>query len=331
MTTFKPNIELDDKYLNEIENVTFNPVFIMGLQRSGTSILYKMLDATNCFNVVTSYHIIKYNELLYNHINNLEDGAKNALSELFGHQSKTTRGIDKLEITPNFAEEYGFLLSKKTRQSKLSQNNISSFMELCKKIQFISESEKPLLLKNPFDFSNFMYIKKALCNSKFIFIHRNPVKTLNSQLKAMRTLLQKKSSYMAMLSPGYNQAFENKILLHYYRFISSSYIPHRAISAVRKMTKETNSFLENIDHLQKDEEYISVRYEDLCKDPQSTITSIMKFLDLPFQSNLEYRDFIKPRKTVLLEELQKREQFIAKKMNKYLSYCGYITEDLSQN
>jgi len=110
MTTFKPNIELDDKYLNEIENVTFNPVFIMGLQRSGTSILYKMLDATNCFNVVTSYHIIKYNELLYNHINNLEDGAKNALSELFGHQSKTTRGIDKLEITPNFAEEYGFLI-----------------------------------------------------------------------------------------------------------------------------------------------------------------------------------------------------------------------------
>jgi len=262
----------------------------MGLQRSGTSILYKMLDATNCFNVVTAYHIIKYNELLHNHINNLDDGAKNALSEFFGHHSKTTRGIDNLQITPDFPEEYGFLLAQKTRQSKLNQNNMSSFMELCKK-----------------------------------------VKTLNSQLKAMRTLFQNKSPYMGILSPWYNQAFDNKILLHYYRFIYSSYIPYRAISAVRKMTKETNNFLENIDYLQKDEEYINVRYEDLCKDPQSTITSIMKFLDLPFQPNLEYRDFIKPRRTVLLKELQKREQFIAKRMNKYLSYCGYTTEKPSQN
>ncbi len=323
--------DLDYQYLGKIENVTFDPVFIMGLQRSGTSILYKMLDATNCFNVVTAYHIIKYNELLHNHINNLEDGAKNALSELFGHQSKTTRGIDELQITPDFPEEYGFLLSKKTRQSKLNQNNMSSFMELCKKIQFISESEKLLLLKNPWDFSNFVYIKKVFPNAKFIFIHRNPIKTLNSQLKAMRTLLQNKSPYMAMLSPWYNQAFDNKILLHYYRFIHSLYIPHRAISAVRKMTKETNTFLENISHLQKNEEYISVRYEDLCRAPQSTISSIMKFLDLSYQPNLEYHDFIKPRKTVLLKELQKREQFITKKINKYLSYCGYTTEKSSQN
>jgi len=289
MKNMNSTVDLDAQYQDKIKDISFQPVFIMGLQRSGTSILYKMLDATNCFNVVTAYHIIKYNELLHNHINNLDDGAKNALSEFFGHHSKTTRGIDNLQITPDFPEEYGFLLAQKTRQSKLNQNNMSSFMELCKKIQFISESEKLLLLKNPFDFSNFMYIKK------------------------------------------YNQAFDNKILLHYYRFIYSSYIPYRAISAVRKMTKETNNFLENIDYLQKDEEYINVRYEDLCKDPQSTITSIMKFLDLPFQPNLEYRDFIKPRRTVLLKELQKREQFIAKRMNKYLSYCGYTTEKPSQN
>jgi len=329
MKNMNSTVDLDVQYQDKIKDISFQPVFIMGLQRSGTSILYKMLGASNCFNVVTAYHIIKYNELLHNHINNLEDGAKNALSEFFGHQSKTTRGIDKLQITPDFPEEYGFLLAQKTKQSRLNQNNISSFMELCKKIQFISESEKSLLLKNPFDFSNFMYIKKVLCNSKFIFIHRNPVKTLNSQLKAMRTLLQKKSPYMAMLSPWYNQAFDNKIRLHYYRFLYSSHTPLRVTSAIRRMTKETNNFLENIDHLQKDEEYVNVRYEDLCRDPQSTITSIMKFLDLSPRSNLNYHDFIKPRKTILLKELQKREQFIAKRMNKYLSYCGYTSKDPS--
>jgi len=49
------------------------------------------------------------------------------------------------------------------------------------------------------------------------------------------------------------------------------------------------------------------------------------------QSNLNYRDFIKPRKTVLLEELQRRDQFIAKRMDKYLTYCKYEAESSSKN
>lgn len=168
-------------------------------------------------------------------------------------------------------------------------------------------------------------------NAKFIFIHRNPMKTLNSQVKAMRTLLQNKSAYMAMLSPWYDQVFDSNIRLRYYRFLYSSHTPLRVTSAIKRIANETDIFLENIDVLQKDEEYINVRYEDLCGDPQSTIAGIMKFLDLPLQSNLNYRDFIKPRKTVLLEELQRREQFISKRMDKYLTYFKYTTESSSQN
>jgi len=330
MKNIDSTADLDIQYLDKIKNISFQPVFIMGLQRSGTSILYKMLGATNCFNVVIAYHIVKYNELLHNHINNLEDNAKDNLSEFFRHQSQMTRGIDQLQITPGFPEEYGFLLAQKTKQSRLNQNSLSLFTELCKKIQFISDSKKPLLLKNPFDFSNFTYIQKAFPNSKFIFIHRNPMNTLNSQLKAMRTLLQNKSAYMAMLSPWYNQVFNSSIRLRYYRFLYSLHTPLRATSAIRKIAKETDIFLENVDLIQKDEEYINVRYEDLCRDPQSTIMGIMKFLDLPLQSNLNYRDFIKPRKTVLLEELQQREKFISKRMDKYLTYCKHTTESSSQ-
>jgi len=325
MKNINSTTDLDIQYLDKIKNISFQPIFIMGLQRSGTSILYKMLGATDCFNVITAYHIIKYNELLHNHINNLEGDAKDDLSEFFGHQSQMTRGIDRLHITPDFPEEYGFLLAQKTKQSRLNQKNLSLFIELCKKIQYISYPEKSLLLKNPFDFSNFLYIRKTFPNSKFIFIHRNPMDTLNSQLKAMHTLLQNKSTYMAMLSPWYDHVFDSNIQLRYYRFINSSRSSLRTTSAVRRIAKEAGTFLENIDVLQKDEEYIDVMYENLCSDPQSTITSIMKFLDLPFQSNRNYRDFIKPRKTELLEKLKRREQLISKRMDRYLTYCRYKT------
>ena len=58
----------DKKYLDKIENIKFNPVFILGLHRSGTSIFYKMLVSTGHFNSVTAYHIINYEELLSNYI-----------------------------------------------------------------------------------------------------------------------------------------------------------------------------------------------------------------------------------------------------------------------
>jgi len=322
---------LDIQYLNKIKNVSFKPIFIMGLQRSGTSILYKMLGSTNCFNVITAYHIIKYDELLHNHINNLEDNVKDKLSEFIRDQSQITRGIDQLKTTPDFPEEYGFLLSQKTKQSRLNQNNVSLFIELCKKIQFISDSKKLLLMKNPFDFSNFIYIRKMFPNAKFIFIHRNPMKTLNSQIKAMQNLLQNKSAYMAMLSQWYDKIFDSNIRLRYYRFVYSSCTPIRVNSAIKRIANETNLFLENIDVLQKDEEYINVRYEDLCRDPQSIIEEIMKFLDIPLEPNLNYRDFIKPRKTVFLKELQRREKFVSKRMYKYLTYCKYETASFSQN
>ena len=37
---------LDKKHLEKLENIEFQPVFILGLHRSGTSILYKILIAT---------------------------------------------------------------------------------------------------------------------------------------------------------------------------------------------------------------------------------------------------------------------------------------------
>ena len=237
------------------------------------------------------------------------------------------REIDRLEITPEFPEEYGFILANKTRNAKINDENLQQFIELCTKIQFISDQNKPILMKNPFDFSNFLYIKKKFPVSKFILIHRNPIRTLNSQLKAMRTLLKKKSHYMARLSQEYDKIFDNRILLSLYRLIYSSYTPYRTITAMRRMIKETDNFLDNINYLEFNKDYINVKYEDLCQFPQKTIIKIMKFLDIPLVMNINYKDFIKQRKTTNLKEIQKIENYLYKRMNKYFSYFKYIKNE----
>ncbi|MBU1941907.1 MAG: sulfotransferase, partial [Candidatus Thermoplasmatota archaeon] len=60
----------DAQYTTKYENLSFAPVFIMGIQRSGTSILYKILSETQSFNIITAYHLIKYPELIHLHETN---------------------------------------------------------------------------------------------------------------------------------------------------------------------------------------------------------------------------------------------------------------------
>jgi len=95
MSYINENIPLDDIYLSKLENINFEPIFIIGVNRSGTSILYKLFSKTDCFNVVTAYHIIKYEELLNNHINNLEKKSKKELDDYF-NKKQSKRKVDEL-------------------------------------------------------------------------------------------------------------------------------------------------------------------------------------------------------------------------------------------
>ena len=317
------NTDLDQQYIDQLREITFKPIFIMGVQRSGTSILYELLNKTNSFNIITAYHIIKNRELIYNHINNLEEESKKKIAVFFKSESLIDRGIDKLKITPDFPEEYGFVLAQKTGKSQLIYESLKTFNEFCKKIQYVSENNKPLLLKNPFDFSNFLFIKKIIPDAKYIFIHRSPMKTLNSQINSMRTLLKQKSQYMSLLSPSYDKMFNNKILLNYYKFMYNSLSPITTNKAIKNLANRTKYFLENIESIEKND-YVSTRYEDICEKPNEEIKKIMSFLKIKIESNIDFRKFIKPRKTVILQELKNQEKFIFKTMENYLKYCGYI-------
>jgi len=108
-------INPDNEFIQELQQVTFQPVFIVGLHRSGTSILYKMLTETGNFNPVTAYHLINYNELLLNHHLKKEEFAKQLLTESFREKGLRDRGIDRLKVTAEFAEEYGVSSQQKNR------------------------------------------------------------------------------------------------------------------------------------------------------------------------------------------------------------------------
>ena len=313
------------QYLKELKNVDFQPVFILGVHRSGTSILYKMLTATGCFNPVTAYHLINYDKLLSNYHEQKEQEAKQHLTESFLKNGLTDRGIDRLKITADFAEEYGFLLGTQTQQMRITKKNVALFTELCKKIEFIAGNQKPILLKNPYDFPNFLYLKEVFPNARFVFIHRHPLKTISSTLNAIRTLLQEKNPYTTRLSRVYEQCYTNALLLQPLRFIFHALAECCVVVLTRNTKKSADYYLKNIEKLSKND-YISITYEDFCVHPQETLQNIMEKLSLTMIQKIDAAALMNPRSVEVDSSVQKLRFYINKSMKGYFDLFHYTTD-----
>lgn len=318
------NHVLDKSYLDLLQPVDFEPIFIMGDHRSGTTLLYKTLVATECFNYVRAYHIIKYDELLSNYVNHIENQVRQKLEELFKSLSISDRVFDQVAVTPDLPEEYGFILKNAGYESHLTPDNLPLFTELCRKIQFISNSEKPLLLKNPWCFPHFAYIKSVFPKAKYIFIHRHPIHVINSKLKATRSILADWNAYTALLSTQYTQIFENAVQRFVYRLLYSTYFDLGLRRVTQQAVESTTYFLDNVDSLPI-ADYVSVRYEDLCNEPEATILKILGFLGMKPRGTLAYDTLIEPRPTKLLPEVQRKYEQIHQKLQPYFAYHGYDT------
>jgi hypothetical protein len=313
------------RYLKELKNVNFQPVFILGVHRSGTSILYKMLTATGCFNPVTAYHLINYNQLLSNHHEQKEQDAKQQLTESFLKNGLSDRGIDRLKITADFAEEYGFLLGTQTLQMRITKKNVALFTELCKKIEFVAGNQKPILLKNPYDFPNFLYLKEVFPNARFVFIHRHPLKTISSTLNAIRTLLQEKNPYTTRLSRVYEQCYTNPLLLQPLRFIFHALAECCVVVLTRNTKKSADYYLKNIEKLSKND-YISITYEDFCIHPQETLQNIIEKLSLTMIQKIDAASLMNPRKAEVDSSVQKLRVYINKSMKGYFDLFHYTID-----
>ncbi|WP_414624303.1 sulfotransferase family protein [Calothrix sp. CCY 0018] len=323
MQSINNNLVADTPYLDLLPEVNFNPIFIMGEHRSGTTLLYKTLTATGCFNFLKAYHIIKYDQILSNHINHTEDKALEELEELFQREGISDRAIDKVMATPDLPEEYGFILKNIVGDElRITPKNLPIFQQLCRKIQLASDPDKPMLLKNPWDLPQFMYVKSVIPKAKFIFIHRHPIHVINSKLNAARILFDSWNPYTALIAQMYAQIFNNPVKRFLYQLMYSKYFNLGLRRVTKKSVESSSYFLENVKSLPQ-EDYFCIRYEDLCKAPEATILNILEFLKLQPRVDLDYQSLIKPRPPKLLPEVQTNYQQICQQLQPYLSDRGY--------
>ena len=314
----------DKDFLSNIQSVNYHPVFVLGNHRSGTTILYKLLALTESFNIVTLYHTLRYDELLMHHQRGTSDIERDQLNRKLSALGIRNRIIDEMEINADYPDEYCFVLITRKRTFQITNRSWPLFDEMCRKIQFISDPDRQLLLKNPFDYGNFMTVKKFVPETKFIFIHRHPVNVINSALNAVRTNWTKGNPLNELYSRFYTLLQRSWLFPRFMRWATS---PNSRIQLAKRfiihgLRKHENYFMHNIDTLMSNQ-YISVRYEDLIDDPNRIINRILDFLEIEARAKMDFRRYIQPRNIQLSTEVRREEQKIHELFQDVLSYHGY--------
>src|SRR3972149_9521711 len=102
--------DADEQLLPLIQDIDFDPIFILGDHRSGTTLLYQLLASTQYFNYANFYHITHYDEILQNHIKGNTASAKEKLNQLLQSLGLHDRIFDGVRVSPDLPEEYGYIL-----------------------------------------------------------------------------------------------------------------------------------------------------------------------------------------------------------------------------
>ncbi len=313
----------DQAFLHHIKDVTFQPIFIMGDHRSGTTLLYQLLQRTQRFNVVQAYHIIDFEQLLADHVEGREAERKDWILQQLRQAGMRDRALDQVEVGPELPEEYGFVLDD-SRRPRLTPANLARLLQLCCKIQVVSEEQRPVVLKNPWDFTNFLYIAQALPEAKFIFLHRHPVDVINSQIDAARTLYEAKSTYHALLDRGYERIWQRPVQLAAVRLLFSSYFGIGRRITVRHVRRSIEYYNRNVDTLPR-HCYTEIRFEDLLHNTTATIGQVMSFLGMENTHTNDLQKFIRSRAPHQLPEIERRRSSIVDQFSLYCEKWGYTS------
>jgi hypothetical protein len=310
----------DRELLHLTEGLSFQPVFIIGDHRSGTTMLYQWLAATGAFTPVTAYHVIRYDNILGDHVRGAVAEAKAALQATFAKHGLVDRKIDNVAVTPDLPEEYGFVIDGSPR-SHVGPATVDRFTELCRKLRYIG-GDRPLLLKNPWDVLHFAYIKRAFPNARFIFVHRDPVAVINSQVRAMRSLLAEPNDYLAMIAVWYRELLASPLKLRLARAFYDAPGGLGVALARRHASRVADSFMRHVPTMPPGD-HVTVRYEDLCAAPDETMRRIVDFAGVTPLTWPAYRDLAAPRRQQLLPEVDARRANIRRSLKAYYDYARY--------
>ena len=176
------------------------------------------------------------------------------------------------------------------------------------------------LLRNPWDLSRTALIHRVFPQARFVFVMRDPVATINSQLQAMRALFAIPSEYHALLDPRYARLTRRKVMFALYRFVISR---RRMVDRIlKRFVASTDALIRDLPHLPL-EQWTVVRYEDLLSHPAKELARLYGFLGLPKETIPDLASGIRSSGRALDPHVEARIPKILERTRRFRERFGY--------
>jgi hypothetical protein len=303
-----PHTDEDHALASMLPPVNQGPVFIMGLHRSGTTFLYDLLRRTLPVAELELYHLFYFRRLLHNARYDLEKRDRATLNRLFQALGIRDRSLDAIHISDATVEEYGWLLGTVDGTPHVTENNVAILDLLCRKLAALRPEAAMVILKNPWDIGHAHTLLHHFPEARFVYIHRNPVAILRSEVEVLHTLLTGRQPFHALLTDflleprGRLAAHLAHGLWGLARLLHET-LP-RAITAplfrrhaAHQIRRDLLGYRHDLQQL-PGERVFELGYEELIGDPVLAVGRIARFLDLEPLTQVQEAPPVKPRSKV---------------------------------
>jgi hypothetical protein len=125
----------------------------------------------------------------------------------------------------------------------------------------------PMLLKNPMNTFSIQEIRSILPNSRFIFLHRDPMKTAQSIILARRKASGGDDRWFSVQPPGYESVMNKPPF-------------YQVVWQVLSIEKFVTSLLSN-----DPKRFLTVKYESFCKKPYQVLQEIRNAFELEWRDD----------------------------------------------
>lgn len=276
---YHQQIDRDGDLMGQLGGMPSQLIFIMGCHRSGTTFLHHLLATCGSFDYLSAYEVIRYRSIMFNRLHGLDSAEKSALQIQLLNEGPN-RGIDQVEVDVNAPEEYGFVLpGYDLFIPRITPDNKALFEVLCRKKRWLNENDQPLLLKEPNEFyGNLSTVQRFYPEASFIINHRHPLTVLASHIASWASVYDEKNAYLYLLNERYREIMNSPIdRMHHRLFMHTE----KAVELVlNHLIKAFDAYLVQKEHIEESPCF-TLRYEDLCDEPDKIISDLLEFLDRP--------------------------------------------------
>ncbi len=280
-----------------------NPIVIIGMHRSGTTLISKFLESIGVFlgekkdENNEAIFFLNINRWIFSQINASWDNPYN-FKFIDDYFEKKTSEYVKFVINSLMLIKYlGFKKYLKYR----SLSNLDIFWGW----------------KDPRTIFTISIWKRLFPNLKIIHIYRNPIDVASSLQKREISI---RNNFKINLKMKVNALLFNKKIpyIHSARCINLD-------EGIKLWTEYMNQVLV-IEKLYK-EDFLSIKYEDLFDNPEQNLQDILSFLGLGSNNKSKLQNFIvkldKSRKYAFLNDKTLVKKYITLKDNELIKYFGY--------